>query len=218
MDKRSGDKNRMTRIVNSLSGNPVDIKKASLKLLDEYRDKYSHKMGEEEIRRKAANKIISNYSYYSAFTGGVTSLTGVVPGVGTLLATLGGASADVVLSMKFQIDMVMAIAAVYGHDIEEEEVQRVGFLIAGLGKMNFMVDEGKRIGTKAFINTVNQYLKKGTKQAAKEISKKIGVRISSKALQKAIPFGIGVVIGFTANKTLTWYIGRKAREYYAQND
>jgi uncharacterized protein (DUF697 family) len=215
MDKKSGDKNRMTRIVNSLSGNPVDIKKASLKLLDDYREKYSQKLDEADIRRKAANKIISNYSYYSAFTGGVTSLTGIVPGVGTVIATLGGASADVVLSMKFQIDMVMSIAALYGHDIEDEEVQQVGFLVAGIGKLNFIADEGKRVGMKAFANIVNQYLKKGTRQAAKEISKKLGVRLSGKALQKAIPFGVGVVIGFTANKTLTWYIGRKARDYYA---
>ncbi len=202
-------------MIGSLSGNPTEIKKESLRLLASYREKYGDKLTEEEIRRKAANKIISNYSYYSAFTGGATSLTGIVPGIGTAIAALGGVSADVVLSMKFQIDMVMAIAAVYGHDIEEEYVQQTSFLVAGIGKLNFAVDEGKRIGAKAFANIMNQYLKKGSQQAAKEITKKLGIQVSGKALQKAIPFGVGVIIGFTANKTLTWYIGRKARDYFA---
>lgn len=202
-------------MIGSLSGNPTEIKKESLRLLASYREKYGDKLTEEEIRRKAANKIISNYSYCSAFTGGATSLAGIVPGIGTAIAALGGVSADVVLSMKFQIDMVMAIAAVYGHDIEEEYVQQTSFLVAGIGKLNFAVDEGKRIGAKAFANIMNQYLKKGSQQAAKEITKKLGIQVSGKALQKAIPFGVGVIIGFTANKTLTWYIGRKARDYFA---
>ncbi|HNQ83830.1 MAG TPA: EcsC family protein [Bacteroidales bacterium] len=215
MPQQKKESKTLARMIGSLSGNPTEIKKESLRLLASYREKYGDKLTEEEIRRKAANKIISNYSYYSAFTGGATSLTGIVPGIGTAIAALGGVSADVVLSMKFQIDMVMAIAAVYGHDIEEEYVQQTSFLVAGIGKLNFAVDEGKRIGAKAFANIMNQYLKKGSQQAAKEITKKLGIQVSGKALQKAIPFGVGVIIGFTANKTLTWYIGRKARDYFA---
>jgi len=204
MPQQKKESKTLARMIGSLSGNPTEIKKESLRLLASYREKYGDKLTEEEIRRKAANKIISNYSYYSAFTGGATSLTGIVPGIGTAIAALGGVSADVVLSMKFQIDMVMAIAAVYGHDIEEEYVQQTSFLVAGIGKLNFAVDEGKRIGAKAFANIMNQYLKKGSQQAAKEITKKLGIQVSGKALQKAIPFGVGVIIGFTANKTLTW--------------
>ncbi|MDX9906517.1 MAG: EcsC family protein [Bacteroidales bacterium] len=215
MPSQKKEGNTLARMIGSLSGNPTEIKKESLRLLASYREKYGDKLTEEEIRRKTANKIISNYSYYSAFTGGATSLTGIVPGIGTVIAALGGVSADVILSMKFQIDMVMAIAAVYGHDIEKEDVQQTSFLVAGIGKLNFAVDEGKRIGAKAFANIMNQYLKKGTQQAAKEITKKLGIQVSGKALQKAIPFGVGVIIGFTANKTLTWYIGRKARDYFA---
>ena len=215
MPQQKKESKTLARMIGSLSGNPTEIKKESLRLLASYREKYGDKLTEEEIRRKAANKIISNYSYYSAFTGGATSLAGIVPGIGTAIAALGGVSADVVLSMKFQIDMVMAIAAVYGQDIEAEEVQQTSYLVAGIGKLNFAVDEGKRIGAKAFANIMNQYLKKGSQQAAKEITKKLGIEVSGKALQKAIPFGVGVIIGFTANKTLTWYIGRKARDYFA---
>ena len=35
-----------------------------------------------------------------------------------------------------------------------------------------------------------------------------------KAVEKAIPFDIGTVIGFSANKGLTWYVGSKAKDFF----
>ena len=43
----------------------------------------------------------------------------------------------------------------------------------------------------------------------------MSISLSKKALQKAIPLGIGAVIGFSSNKTLTWMVGRKAKTYFA---
>lgn len=34
-----------------------------------------------------------------------------------------------------------------------------------------------------------------------------------KGLEKAAPFGIGVVLGFSTNKTATSYVGRRALAY-----
>ena len=85
-----------------------------------------------EIRELVAKKIISNYSYFTAFVGGASGLTGLIPGLGTVLATFGGATADAALTMKYQIEMVMALAVVYGHDIEKEEEQRLCLIVAGL--------------------------------------------------------------------------------------
>ena len=49
----------------------------------------------------------------------------------------------------------------------------------------------------------------------KEIFKKVGITFTRKAAEKAIPFGIGVVISFSANKGLTWYVGSKARDFFS---
>ncbi len=63
-----------------------------------------------------------------------------------------------------------------------------------------------------------QYLKGATLQAAKEIFKKFGITFTRKAAEKAIPFGVGVIIGFTANKGLTWYVGSKASDFFKEYD
>ncbi|MCQ6282900.1 hypothetical protein [Bacillus sp. EB600] len=43
-----------------------------------YYEKYSSKMPIEEIQDKIAEHIISNYSYYTAFAGGASALTGAI--------------------------------------------------------------------------------------------------------------------------------------------
>ena len=69
----------------------------------------------------AANHIIRNYSYFSAFVGGTTGLFGAILGLASVITMTGGTAADLVFSMKWQIEMVMAIANVYNHDINNEE-------------------------------------------------------------------------------------------------
>lgn len=194
---------------------PEAIKKESLQLISKIEKAHPHK-SPAEVRRAAAQKIISNYSYYAAFSGGTTALAGIIPGLGTAVAVAGGASADAVALMKFQIEMTMAIASVYGRDILLEEEKRLCFIIAGLGAINEAAHQGgKAGGSKAFISLVKEKLKGATVLAVKEIFKKVGVTLTRKALEKAIPFGVGVVIGFTANKGLTWYVGVKARDYFS---
>ncbi|TPG10782.1 hypothetical protein EAH88_06655 [Rhodanobacter glycinis] len=194
---------------------PEDIKQESLNLISKIERANPEKL-EADIRRIASEKIISNYSYFAAFVGGTTALAGVIPGIGTAVAVTGGASADVVASMKFQIEMTMAISTVYGHDILMEEEKRICYVIAGLGAINEAAKEGgKAVGSKAFISLVRENLKGASLQAVKEIFKKVGITFTRTALEKAIPFGVGVVIGFSANKGLTWYVGSKARDFFA---
>ena len=147
--------------------------------------------------------------------GGASGLAGAVPGLGTVIATTGGATADLALVMKFQIEMTMVLAEIYGHDIIDEETKRLCLIIAGLGAVNEAAKEGgKKVGTKAFIKMAQQYLKGPSLQVVKEVFKKVGVTFTRKALEKAIPFGVGSVIGFSANKGMTWYVGVKARDFF----
>ncbi len=142
-------------------------------------------------------------------------MTGVVPGLGTVIATLGGATADTALTMKCQIEMVMALAVVYDHDIEKEEEQRICFVVAGLGAISETGKQGgKAAGTKAFVAMAREYLKGPTLVIVKEVFKKVGITFTRKGLEKAIPFGVGVVVGTATNKALTVYVGSKARDFF----
>jgi hypothetical protein len=214
MDNAIVEKPVLLKAIEIVLADPKEIKKESLQIMDKIRAKYPDK-DLSDIQRRASDKIISNYSYFSAFSGGATALSGVVPGLGTAVAMTGGAAADVVTSMKFQIEMTMAIAAVYGHNIELEEEKRICYLIAGLGAISEAAKEGgKSIGSKAFIKIVQENLKGATLTAVKEVFKKVGITFARSSLQKAIPFGVGVVIGFSVNKGLSWYIGSKARDFF----
>ncbi len=208
------EKPKFLQAVELVLAKPEDIKKEASQIYKKLRDANPSK-SEADIRKIASKKIISNYSYYAAFTGGTTALTSVIPGIGTAVAMSGGATVDAVASIKFQIEMTMAIATIYGHDILIEEEKRLCYIIAGLGAISEATKEfGKDVGSRAFVKLVKEHLKGATLQTIKTIFKKVGINFSRKALEKAIPFGVGVIIGFGANKTLTWYVGVKAQDFF----
>jgi hypothetical protein len=212
------DKPILLKAIELILANPVNIREEANHILEKYRDRYQSDQTEDDIRELAADKIISNYSYYSAFSGGVTALTGIIPGLGTAVATFGGATADTALCMKFQIEMVMALATIYGHDIRLEEMQRLCFIIAALGTLNEAAKETtKQVGSRAFVAMARKYLEGATLAAVKELFKQVGITFSRKAIEKSAPFGIGVIVSFTVNKGLTWYVGSKAKDFFKIN-
>lgn len=212
------DKPVLLKAIELILAKPEHIRGEAQSLLEKYRKRYKSDRTDDDIRELTADKIISNYSYYAAFSGGATALAGVVPGLGTAIAAFGGATADTALCMKFQIEMVMAIATVYDHDIRNEDERRLCFIIAALGTINSAAKEGaKQIGAKAFVAMARQYLKGATLAAVKELFKRVGITFTRKALEKAAPFGAGVVISFSANKGLTWYVGSKAHDFFKTN-
>lgn len=212
------NKPALLKAIEVILAKPEDIKKEVITLQEKYKKSYSGKKTDEEIRKMIAKKIVSNYSYVTSFIGGATGLTSVIPGLGQVIAAFGGATADTALTLKYQIEMVMALAVVFDHDIAIEEEKRLCMIIAGLGAINEAAKQGgKALGSKAFIKSLQQYLKGPTLQAVKEIFKKVGITFTRKGLEKAVPFGIGVVIGATANKGLAVYVGNRAIDFFECN-
>lgn len=210
------EKPTLLKAIELVLANPANIKKDALKLLNKYEEKYSGKKSSKQIRDLAAKQVISNYSYFTSFIGGASALVGIIPGLGQVIAAFGGAAADATLCMKYQIEITMALGVIYGHDIENEEEGRLCLIIAGLGTINQAAKEGgKKISSKAFQNVVKQYIKGATLKAVKEIFKKVGIIFTRKALEKSIPFGVGVIIGSSANKALTTYVGNKAKKFFS---
>jgi hypothetical protein len=215
IEPSGNDKPVLLRAIEIILADPGTVREAALAVLGEFSKRYAEDRNPEDIEDATADKIISNYSYFAAFAGGATALTGVVPGLGTIIASFGGSTADIALTLKFQIEMTMAIATVYGHDITDDEEQRLCFLVAGLGVMSEASKKGAAAAsTKAFIEIMRRYLKGTTLQAVRQVFKRIGVTFTRKAAEKAIPFGIGVIISFTVNKGLTWYVGTKAKAFF----
>jgi hypothetical protein len=194
---------------------PNTIRESALSRLETYERRYGHKRTPGEIADAVADTIISRYARRAALVGGAVGLTSVVPGLGTVIAVFGGATADFALTMKYQIEMTMAIATVSGHDVTEADERTLCLLVAGLG---VAMDAGGKaaaaISTKAFGNMVKRYLRRATAQVVREVLRRAGGRFARAALDEAIPFGVGVVIGFKANKKLTGYVGGKAKTFF----
>ena len=215
MEQMDSNKPVLLKAVEIILADPADIKKQVAALELQYYGKYAGEKSEEEIQELMVNRIIKNYSYYTAFIGGTTALTGVIPGLGQLIATVGGATADAALTMKWEIEMVLAIARVYGRDITVEDEKLLCFLIAGLGVTSEAAKKaGKGAAEKAFVKMLREYLKGPVLAAVKEVFKKIGVTFTRKAVEKAVPFGVGVILGAGTNKILTIYVGARAKEFY----
>ena len=226
MKTRSSDNaddqgSRLLQAVESIAISPEDAQR----LADQYLTKGpdgSHGNGYAEpeeptprARRRAADRIIRRYGRLAATSGGATALAGIVPGLGTAVATLGGGLADTAVCMKLQVNMCMCLAAVYGYEITSEDTRHLVYLIAATGAAERAGVTGTmRVGSKAGVKILRQYLKGSALQAVKQAFKKVGVTFTRKALEKTIPFGIGVVFSGTANYWLTRFVGGQARKWF----
>ena len=212
-DKPEGD-SRLLKAVEAIAISPKDARA----MVTQYKiiaQKSNPKASEKQLQELVAKKIISRYSKMSATSGGATALAGVIPGIGTAIAMVGGGLTDATIGMKFQVDMSMCIAEAFGWDLTSEDARQLSFLIAAGGSLEkFGVEVGTAFASKAGVNMVRQYLKGATLQALKEMFKRVGITFTRKALEKAIPFGVGVVIGSAANYALTQYVGNTALKWF----
>jgi hypothetical protein len=173
------------------------------------------KASDENIEKAVTDKIIQRYSKLAATSGAATGIPGAVPGVGTAVAMLGGGLADVTVCMKLQIDMTMCLAVAINKSLSNEDAKHMSFIIALAGSLEQMGKKGLTdIASKAGVKMVKQYLKGETLTLIKELFKQIGITFTQKAAAKAVPFGVGILIGATANYALTLYVGKAARELF----
>lgn len=211
------DKPMLLKAIEMILTSTETIQKKTDSLYVNYERK-NQNLDKNRILSNVANKIITHYSNKAALIGGATSMSGVIPGIGTVMSMFGGATVDTALSMKYQIEMSMALAHLYGHDISVEEQKRICMIVAGLGTLTELSKKGAReIGEKAFSTMVEKTLKDNTKQALIQIFKRLGVELSQKSMQKAIPFGVGMLVSFGVNKAVTKYVGFKAKTHYHQS-
>jgi uncharacterized protein (DUF697 family) len=162
-----------------------------------------------------AEKITSHFAKRSATSGGVTALAGVIPGVGTVAAAIGGGLADAAICMKLQVDMCLCLAETFGYDVSREESRRLAWLIAAGGSLE---KTGAKVtvswASRAGVRMVREWAKGPSLHIIKEMFKRLGMSFSRKALEKALPFGIGVALGSSFNYALSKYVGNMATRWF----
>ena len=216
---RAGEENedkgsRLLSFVQAIAISPQDARHMSKQYLEQSRNRYP-KDSPWQHQVRAADAIIKRHAKLAAVVGATTALPGVVPGVGTAIATLGGGVTDVGLCMKMQVDMCLCLAAVFDYDIASEDARHLVFLVAVSGALQHGGTEaGVRVGSKSGVRMLNQYLKGSALATLKQSFARVGVRFTRVGLEKAIPLGIGVGLGVGFNYGFTKYIGRQAKEWF----
>ena len=212
----SGDDlgSRLLRAVEIIAISPEDAIAIAEQYVIQSRERFPNDP-EWDHQLRVANKIVGRYSRLAGMVGGASALPGIIPGLGTAVAMVGGATADALVSMKLQVDMCMCLAAAFKYDITSEDGKHLAFLIAATGSVQRAgVDAGAKLGSKAGVSMLRQYLKGGALQATKLAFRRVGVTFTRKAAEKAIPFGIGVVVGAGANYGLTRFVGHQAKQFF----
>lgn len=159
------------------------------------------------------NKIVSRYSKLAATSGAVTSLPGIIPGIGTAVSAIGGSMADISTCIKFQIDMTMCLAMAINKDLNNEDAKHLSYIIALSGTIEQAASKGAtNFATKASVRLMQEHLKGATLKIIKKLFEHVGVAFTKKAAIRIIPFGIGTLIGAGTNFALTKYVGKAAIE------
>jgi uncharacterized protein (DUF697 family) len=141
--------------------------------------------------RELVDMLIKGKSRRTGAIGAVSSGTNLIPGLGTLTSLTLGAAADIGLTFVAQVDLVLEIAAVYGHDLSPAEKKRVVLIVTGAS------------------SGANRLLS----HAGGLIATRVGQRFTRRFFIKAIPV-VGVGASAAANVLATQIIGHRANAYF----
>ena len=204
----SGQGAALLKAVERIVDAPAEIRSRVEQASESIRASLPDDATEEQIRSSLERNLISHYSNRTAIAGGASALPGLVPGLGSLAAVLGGGLLDMTLCLKFEVEMVLALAASRGYDIEDPRERQLAYLLAAAhtyeasGGKNPLPDL-----VKTEIDAVWHYTPRQLGKVVAALFVKLALMFAGKGLARAIPF-IGVVVSSAANKTLTSRVGK----------
>jgi hypothetical protein len=129
----------------------------------------------------------------TAAIGASTSAAAIIPGLGTALAMTIGMAVDLSSSLKSNAELVLEIAAVYGHRLSDAQRSEVILAVTGISA------GADKLGG----------------AAVQGLSKKAGELIAGKWAAKAVP-AIGMAASASTNVLSTYIIGRRADAYFSR--
>ena len=154
--------------------------------------------------------------------GAAAGAAAAVPGVGGV-GSLGTAAAELGWFATRSADMVLVVAAIHGHT-EATVEQRKAWILAVLafgeaasaGFTKVAGETGQTLGQKLVGKIPATKLARINKTLGKTVVTKYGSKKGAVALGRALPFGIGAVIGGTANYAFSRALASQADRLFRQ--
>lgn len=181
-------------------------------------DEESPDLSDQALVDKTAEKIITYFANRTMTAGGLSSLPGIIPIWGSIIAVVGGGLADMTFCLKYEVEMVLSLSALYGFDIRDDKERGLAFLIASVstyeqldGKSNIFKGMFQAVGD--YAQTQSQAVWNYTpRQIGKVVAKafvQLAIKGAGKSLLKAMPL-VGIGISAAGNRILTKHVGGKA--------
>lgn len=156
----------------------------------ELRDRFLRENNND--RFAASRALVRSQTMRVGATGFVTGLPGGIAMAVTI-------PADALLCLYTQVNMISAIALMYGHDITDERVRAMIFCcLAGEPVQKFLKEAGLKIGARLAINVI----KRVPTTVLQEILQAVGTRLMAQFgsrgmvnIVKVMPFAGGVFCG-----------------------
>lgn len=175
--------------------------------------------GSREERVAQVRKLFAaELSAAGAAIGGAAA----VPAVGTAAAVTMGVAEVGWITVRVA-DLILTIAAIHGHTEAEVEERRAWILsILAFGDSAFVSftklagEMGKGLGAKATARVSAESLRALNRALGRTIVTKYGTKRGVIALGRVLPFGIGAVIGSTANYAAVRVLSRQADSFFRQ--
>jgi hypothetical protein len=162
------------------------------------------------------------YARELATVGAAAGGTAALPAVGTAGVLATTVAEFGYFTMRIA-DLILAIAAIHGHTEATVEQRRAWVLSimafgdgAASGFTKVAGELGKGLGEKLTRRISAESLMRINKTVGRTIVTKYGTKRGAIALGRALPFGIGAVIGGTANYASARVIASQANRFFAQ--
>jgi uncharacterized protein (DUF697 family) len=151
--------------------------------------------------------IIADYSRRSAIAGAVTSLPGLLPGGGSAVVLVGGVLVDMTFMLKHDVEMILSLSYLYGHDIRLEKERWLAYVLAGV--RTYQLQEPRGYLTDMLdvqLDALPKYTPRELFKLAATVLGKVALLSVSRGFVKALPF-IGVAVSASSNSFLTRSVG-----------
>jgi hypothetical protein len=167
-----------------------------------------------------AMELIRSTRRRVAATGAVSGAASIAPGIGTVLA-IGTVTSQAFYALEQEVELVLAIAMVYGHELTGSEDRVLEALVvvgiaSGALKLreDVLVAGGERLAVAAFRRMPGLIVAHTSGRLLTRIVTRVATSGFAKIAVRVIPLAIGVGVGAGFDWLAVSGLGRAAMRYY----